>query len=101
MSEIAVCDMCGKRVPFKRWGDRDVYYPFKMGRRVFWLGIMVYQGKPNKRRRRLPCGRSHLDLCRACTLKAVLSATKMLRDMRMAYLLNPLPRKKKRAIGRK
>ena len=97
MSEIAICDMCQKKLPIRRtWRDNNVYYQFRLGRRAVWLGINVYQGKPDAmgRSRRWQRGRNHLDLCKACTLQAVLAARKSFKGPQMAHILNPLPKKK-------
>ena len=79
MSEIAICDLCKKKVPIKSWRSADdARFPFRIGRRVVWLAVNLFQGKPDGRRMRRLCGRSHIDLCRACLLKVLVTAIKSL-----------------------
>ena len=95
--ELTVCDLCKRRMPVRpSWRDNSVYYRFRIGRRTAWLAINVLQSKPGKGRRRWVRGRRHLDLCKACTLKAVLAAKKSFQGPQEAHLLNPLPLKRRR-----
>lgn len=94
--EVTVCDLCKRKTATDwAWRDNSVYFNFKLGRRKLWLAVNVLQGKPGRGRRRCVRGRRHLDLCKACTLKAVLAARRQYRGPQEAQLLNPLPLKKR------
>jgi hypothetical protein len=76
MSVYARCDLCGKNVKAcdREYLESDFMFSFKAGRRVGWLGVTIYQGRPG-RRRHLPSAANHIDLCRDCTLKIIAAET--------------------------
>lgn len=80
MSIHALCDLCGRKMPpcRYRWHREENYsFPFRLGRKVVYLGVAIYQGKPGLRRR-AGSDRNHRDLCRDCTARAIVRAAHFL-----------------------